>query len=83
MKLFTLVSLLIILSAMCHAQRPNDTIGISYVSEKKDTLLLPDNKTGRLIIEICDESKVSKRPYIKLVPEDLIILLNRKRKNKA
>jgi len=55
---------------------------ISYVSQNRDTLMLPDNSTGHSILTSWKNVPQTERPIILFVSEDLIAVLNNKNKKK-
>jgi len=67
----TLLTLLLISSYGINAQIMNDRI--SYVSPNKDTLMLPNNEIGDIILKVWEDQMYSNtRPFIVMVPESII-----------
>ena len=56
---------------------------VSYISNNKDTLVLPDNSTGHYILTSWKNVPQTERPIIVFASEDLIAVLNNKNKNKT
>jgi hypothetical protein len=56
---------------------------ISYISQNRDTLMLPDNSTGHSILTSWKNVPQTERPIIVFASEDLIAVLNNKNKNKT
>ena len=71
MKKSILSILLVIYSHTVNSQSINTRI--SYISINKDTLMLPDNEIGRIILKVWEDQKFSiTKPLIVMVPEKLI-----------
>ncbi len=75
MKKLLMFGISIALYQSIQAQNPR----ISYISSKKDTLILPDNRLGKLICEAWDYGpKTEKKPVIQFASEQKIRSLNQK-----
>lgn len=73
-KLFT-ITLLITFQQLAFSQSD----GISYVSHKRDTLILPDNNLGKLISKTWDTHPTAeKKPFIQFATESKIKELNQR-----
>jgi len=71
MKKSILSILLVIYAHTVNSQSINTRI--SYISINKDTLMLPDNEIGRIILKVWEDQKFSiTKPLIVMVPEKLI-----------
>lgn len=74
-KLFLIVLLFLSQTLLSQTQ-------LSYISQNRDTLLLPNNDTGELIYESWANVPKLEWPVILFVSEDLIASLNERKKRK-
>ena len=77
MKKIYLLSTILLSTSFCVLSQK----GVSYISKDRDTLFLPDNSTGRLILTSWDNVPKKKRPVIIFVPEESIAQMNAKRED--
>jgi hypothetical protein len=70
-KLFTLIAMVICITATAQIDQK-----VSYVSFKKDTLILPNDKVGKLIAQTWDNQK--KKPIIIFADQSIIDKKNAK-----
>ena len=66
-KIYTL-SIILLSTSICGLSQKS----VSYISKDRDTLILPDNSTGRLILTSWDNVPKNKRPIIIFAPEESI-----------
>jgi len=68
MKNTYLLSVILLLTSICGLSQKS----ISYVSSDRDTLFLPDNNTGQLVLTSWDNVPKKDRPVIIFVSEESI-----------
>jgi len=75
-KLVTLIIMVICITTNAQTNKK-----VSYISPKKDTLILPKNQVGVLIAETWDKNPIKeKRPVIIFADENTINRLNNRNK---
>lgn len=79
MKKLFLALIAIILSSQAMAQ--NTSKQISYISQNRDTLMLPNNTYGYMIKSMWTDVKKRKRPIIIMTSEEVIAQMNAKRED--
>lgn len=77
-KLFLAITAIILFSQVM-AQDVNKKI--SYVSPGRDTLMLPNNTSGRMVKSMWNDVKKRKRPVIIMTSEEVIAQMNAKRED--
>jgi hypothetical protein len=68
MKKIYSLSIILLLTSFCSLSQKS----VSYISKNRDTLFLPNNSTGRLILTSWNDVPEDKRPVIIFIEEDLI-----------